>query len=72
MLHYPHGIGGLSKVFLPELLERVSAREVLKVDSNLAICINITVFLFVMVYNNKKVCALFEYNVNFCVPNQRL
>ena len=30
----------LSKIYLPELLERVSAGEVVKADCNLSICIN--------------------------------
>ena len=54
----------------PELLE--SDQEVLKADSNLSICINFTVFSFVMAYNNKKVGALFGCNVAVCVSNQHL
>ena len=62
----------LSKVYLPELLERVSAGEVLEVDSNLSICINFTVFSFVMAYNNKNVGCPFGCNFTLCVPNQHL
>ena len=39
----------------PELLERVSAGEVVEADSNISTCINFTVFSFIMVYNNKDV-----------------
>ena len=46
------GIRDLSNVYLPELLERVSALEVVKVDSNLSICLNFTVFSFVIIYND--------------------
>ena len=54
------GIWDLSKD-VSKLLERVSAEEVVKADSNLSICINFTVFSFVMAYNNKKVCAIFRW-----------
>ena len=57
------GIWDLSKVYLPELLERVS--EVLKADSNLSSCINFPVFSFVMAYNNKNVGDVFVCNVTF-------
>ena len=40
---YTQGISDLSKVYLPELLEHVSAGEVLETDSNLSSCINFTV-----------------------------
>ena len=63
------GIWDLSKVDLPELLERVSAGEVLEADSNLSSCINFIVFSFVMTYNNKNVGGLFGCNFTFCVPN---
>ena len=47
----------LSKVYLPELFERVSAGEVLEADSNLSISINFTIFSFVTAYNNKTLVA---------------
>ena len=66
------GIWDLSKVYLPVLLERVSAGEVLEVDSNLSTCINFKVFSFVMAYNNKNVGGLFRCNFTFRVPNQQV
>ena len=54
-----------SKVYLPELLERVSVEEVLDANGNLSICINFTVFSFIMAYNNKNVGSLFGSNVIF-------
>ena len=60
------------KIHLPELLERVSAGEVLEADSNLSTCIKFSVFPVVMAYNNKIVGGLFGCNVTFCVPNQHL
>ena len=56
-------------VYLPGLLERVSAVEVLGPDSNLSTCINFTVFSVVMAYNNKNVGGLFGCNFTLCVPN---
>ena len=56
-----------SKVCLPELLEHVSAGQVLEADSNLSRCINFTVFSFVMAHNNKNVGGLFGCNFTFCV-----
>ena len=66
------GICDLCKVYLPELLERVSTGEVLEANSNLPICINFTVFSFVMAHNNKNDGGLFECNFTFCDPNQHL
>ena len=61
-----------SERYTYQLLERVSAGEVLEADSNLSTCINFTVFSFVMAYNNKNVGGLFGCNGTFCVPNQHL
>ena len=66
------GIWDLSKVYIPELLERVSAGEVFEANNNLSICINFTVFSFLMAYNNINVGGLFGCNFTFCVPNQQL
>ena len=55
-------------VYLIELLAHVSAEEVLEANSNLSICINFTVILFVMAYNNKNVGGLFGCNVTFLCP----
>ena len=62
----------LSKIHLPDLLERVSVCEILEADSNLSTCINFTVFSFVMAYNNKNVVGLFGCNFTFCAPNRHL
>ena len=59
-------------IYLPELLERVSAGEVLEADSDLLSSVYFALFSFVISYNNKKVGALFGCNVTFCVPNQHL
>ena len=62
------GIWDLSKVYQPELLEHVSAGEVLEADSNLSSCINFTVFSFVTAYNlYKNVGGLHGCNFTFCV-----
>ena len=45
------------KVYLPKLLELVSAGEVLEAISYLSICINFTVFSCVMACNNKMLVA---------------
>ena len=45
-----HYMGLKSKVYLPELLEPVSAGEVLEADINLSSCINFTVSSFVIAY----------------------
>ena len=66
---WDQGIWDLSMVYLPELLEHVSAGEVVKVDSNLSICIYLTVFAFVTAYNNKKVCAIFGFYITPCVQS---
>ena len=66
------GMFDLSKVYLPELLEHVSAGEVLEADSNLSTCINFTVFSFIMAYNNKNAGGLFACNFTFCLPNHNL
>ena len=65
------GIWDLSMVYLPELLERVSAGEVEKADNNLSIRIQFTV-LFLMVYNNKKMFAIFGCYVTTCGQNKHL
>ena len=59
-------------VFLPELLKHVSAGEVWEANSNLSVCINFTVFSFLMVYNDRNIGGLFECHVTFCVPKQHL
>ena len=59
-------------VYLPELLERVSAGEVLEANSDLWTGINFTVFSFVMTYNNKNVGSVFGCNFTFYVPNHHL
>ena len=59
------GIWDVSKEYLPELLERVSAGKAQEVAGILSICVNFTVFSFVMVYNNKKVCAIFGCHITF-------
>ena len=46
------------------------AGEVAKADSDLSICINSTVFSFVMTYNNRNVGGLFGCHITFCVQNQ--
>ena len=66
------GMSDLSKVYLPELLERVSAGEALEADSNLSTCINFTVFSFVIPLSHKNTGDLFGCNFTFCVPNQHL
>ena len=63
------GIWDLSKVYLPELLERVSAGKAQEAAGTLSICVNFTV-LFVMAYNNKKVGAIFLCHITFCGQNQ--
>ena len=69
---YEQGLGDLSKVYLPELLERVSAGVVLEAVINLSICINFTVFSFVMAYNTKNIVGLLVCNLTFCVSNRHL
>ena len=49
----------LQELYLQELMERVSAGEVLEAKSNLSICVDFTVFSFVMAYNIKNVGGLF-------------
>ena len=51
-------------IHLPELLERGSAGEVVKANSNLSICIKFTVFSFLMAYNNKIVSVSMKWCVN--------
>ena len=70
--HRYQGIWHLRKVYLPELLERVSGGRSIGGDSNQSICINFTVFSFVMANNNKNVGGLFGCNFTFCVPNKHL
>ena len=73
----PQGIWDLSKVNLPELLERVYAGKVQEADSNLSICINFTGFLFVVGYNIKNVGGLdvlllfMTLTSTFDTPNSR-
>ena len=52
------------------LLELVFSEEDVEADSELSICINYTVFLFVMAYNNKKVGPTFGCHVTYCVQNK--
>ena len=56
----------LSEVFLPELLERVSVGNVLA--GILSVCVNCTVFSFVITDNNKKICAVFKFLYYFLCP----
>ena len=51
----------LSKVYLPELMERASAGEALEASR---------AFSFVMVYNNKNVGGIFGCNVIFLWPKK--
>ena len=60
---------GIPKMYLPELLERVSAG---KVASSLLICVNFKVFSFLMMYNNKKDGAIFGRHITFCAITQYL
>ena len=71
-LECTQSIWDLSKVYLPELLERVAAGKVLEANSNISTCNNFTVVSFIMAYNNKNVGDLFGCNVTLCVPNQHL
>ena len=50
---------GLKEVYSPKLLEPASSRCRVIVLEIVSSCMNLTVFSFVMVSNNKTVCATF-------------
>ena len=51
---------GLKEVYSPKLLEPTSPRCQVRVLEIMSRCMNFTVFSFVMVSNNKKVCTTLE------------
>ena len=70
--NYTQGIWELSKVYQPELLERVSAGEVREAAGIPPMCVNFRAFSFVMAYNYKIVGVIYGCYITFCVQNQKL
>ena len=61
---------GLSKVYSAELLGHVCAGNVREAAGVVPSCVNVTVFSFVMAYNNNKVGSIFGCHITSCVENQ--
>ena len=59
------------QVYLPELLERVSAGKILEAPATYRSA-SISVFSLVMTCNNKKDGAIFGYHITFCAITQYL
>ena len=63
---YPFHKFHIPWVFVLELLEHVSVGKVQEAPGILSICVNFTIFSFVMAYNNKKVGTLFGWHYFLC------